>query len=817
MGTKSVKFWAILFILIMCLTTMTLFGFISSQNLKQSIDIQYKQESEAVLNQTVTSFENSFSTIENSLIQLGRTLNIQSASNNENISLFFNTYQSILPPSSTLVYGVINGKVYRGDNKEVAKSYNPAERVWYKVALVNKGEVNWTDPYLDYSTQEIVISASLYVNGPNMEGIIAIDLKLSELSNIISSTNVGENGLVMLLNQNGTIIANKDNYLIGENLFGQQSKQMIEKSRAEHVPYVIDKIQYLVHSDKIQQNGMSIVTAVNDEELNHKLFQSLTPILIAGILCILVFSVIAYIMTLIWMKPLKRLGTLMNHVENGNYNVRAKVKEYQEVARLAKGFNSMIHAINKRDRDLIISNKELKQTEEQLRTKYDELKESQRILKASEEKVNLLASHDSLTGLLNRRSLIESLDKSLKQYKNEQKAIVFIDLDNFKMINDTLGHSFGDKLIIKVANLLKTISPLNKQVARISGDEFILVIHDIKTERQAEDIAKEIVKLFDTSFVIDSKTINVTASIGVAIYPQHAKTSEELLKTADMAMYRAKGTGKNGFRIFDLSIKREIDEKSEIEAGIRKSLETNGFELHFQPIYHTVERKITNIEALLRVKSEELSEFGTLKIIQTAEVTGQIIEIDKWVLENACLAIKKINKHMSKSLNISVNISPIHIMQQDFVHNVSSIVEAAGIPPEWIEIEITETSLMKSFDVNLKKLEELKGLGMSIHLDDFGTGYSSLSYLNSLPIDRVKIDKSFVDVMLQSEKDRKIIETIMSLAHNIGLQVVAEGVEKQEQFEMLVQNNCIMIQGYYISKPLNFEKIVMILIEQDIS
>ncbi len=156
-------------------------------------------------------------------------------------------------------------------------------------------------------------------------------------------------------------------------------------------------------------------------------------------------------------------------------------------------------------------------------------------------------------------------------------------------------------------------------------------------------------------------------------------------------------------------------------------------------------------------------------------------------------------------------------MQQDFVQNVSSIVEEAGIPPEWIEIEITETSLMKSFDVNLKKLEELKGLGMSIHLDDFGTGYSSLSYLNSLPIDRVKIDKSFVDVMLQSEKDRKIIETIMSLAHNIGLQVVAEGVEKQEQFEMLVQNNCIMIQGYYISKPLNFEKIVMMLIEQDIS
>ncbi len=590
----------------------------------------------------------------------------------------------------------------------------------------------------------------------------------------------------------------------------------IEDTKTSYIPYVIDKQNYIIHSDIIEQNGMSIITAISEEELNKKLIQNLLPILVAGIICILLFSIIGYAITLIWTRPLKKLGILMNHVENGNYNVRAKVKSYQEVTRLAKGFNSMLRAIKKRDRDLIISNHELRNTEEKLRRKYDELKESQKILKVSEEKVAHLASHDSLTGLLNRRSLNDELNKSIENDKDCPIAVIFIDLDNFKMINDTLGHSFGDQLIVKVADLLKNISPPYKQVARISGDEFILIIYDIESEKQVEDIAKEIVALFDTSIDINSKLLNVTASIGVALYPKHGLTSEDLLKTADMAMYRAKGSGKNGYRLFDESIQKEIEEKSEIESGIRKSLETNGLELHYQPLFNTIDQKITSIEALLRVKSPELMKFGTLKIIQTAEVTGQIVEIDKWVLENACLAIKRINKHLSNPISISVNISPIHIMQQDFVENVRSIVESTDIPPGWLQLEITETSLMKSFEINLKKLEALKKMGIFIHLDDFGTGYSSLSYLNSLPIDRVKIDKSFVDVMLQSEKERKVIETILSLAHNIGLQVVAEGVEQKEQFDMLINYNCELIQGYYISKPLSYEKIVIKLLEDDV-
>ena len=234
--------------------------------------------------------------------------------------------------------------------------------------------------------------------------------------------------------------------------------------------------------------------------------------------------------------------------------------------------------------------------------------------------------------------------------------------------------------------------------------------------------------------------------------PYHAVTAEELLKISDMAMYRAKQSGKNGYRFFDEGIKQEAEEKLRIELGIRECLEKNEFELFFQPLYNTIEGRITSIEALLRANSTVLSQYNILEIIQIAEVTGQIVEIDKWVIKQACSAIQKINKSVNQPVHISINISAVHIMQQDFVDNIRSIVEESGVCPEWIELEITETSLMESFDLNKKKLDELKKIGVSIHLDDFGTGYSSLNYLTSLPIDRVKIDKSFVDAMLSIGK-----------------------------------------------------------------
>lgn len=764
----------------MCIVTMSLFILLSYKNLNESLEQLYKKEAESVLMQTLLSFGYQFSTVENTLEQLSQSLLLQKnySSSEEEVMSILEEFQKNSNVNGKIMYGLANGKFYRGEYKDIPNSYHAQEQLWYKLAMQNTEKVYWTEPYLDYVTQEIIITASKSVVGPKgMLGVIALDMNLQEISSQISNSKIGEDGLVLLLSRNGTILANRDNHLIGENLFGSQYSEMIKDSAENYVPYIVQNKEYLLRSHPIVQNDMSIVTAISKDEIIRTLIKRHQPILAIGLFCLLLFGVIAYFATLRGVRPLKKLGKLMVSVENGNYDVQANVKDYEEIERLANGFNSMIMSI-----------------------------------KTRENQINHLASYDSLTGLLNRRSLQELLTESLENDDSEYlKAIIFVDLDNFKTVNDTLGHSFGDKLITEVAEKLNALSAKDKDVARISGDEFIVVIHELESVEQARTEIEAIIQQFDMPIEVESRILNITASVGVSLYPTHAITSEELLKLADMAMYEAKSYGKNGYRIFDEGMKKQLEEKFKIELGIRECLDNEDFELYFQPLFKPDEGRIASIEALLRTKTSSLSNYNTFQIIQIAEMTGQIVEIDKWVLNQACKTIQEINRDREQPVRIAVNISTVHIMQQDFVYNIREIIEASDVCPDWIELEITETSLMQSFDLNKQKLEELQKLGISIHLDDFGTGYSSLSYLNSLPINHVKIDKSFVDGMLQSEKDGKFIETIINLAHTIGLQVVAEGVEHKEQFERLQSYNCELIQGYYISKPVSYEEIVSLL------
>lgn len=776
---------------------------------------QYKHQSELVLTEASLSFKNQLTNIENILNQFANSQIVLSedARNHESISSLIKIYQDLSMTSGLIFYTSTHGEYYQGLANEMPAGFNPVEQDWYNLAISKHGEIVWTEPYLDFVTQKIIITAARTVPGPSgIEGVIGVSFNLETLSDQISKARIGEDGVVMLLNQSGTIIASRDNYMIGEGLFGSQFKKMIQRTSENNATVEIDDTTYLVRSDMIRQDGMSIVTGISEKEIFFNSIKGNSPIFIGGVIIILVFSTIAYLAALKAVRPLEKLGRLMGSVERGNYEVQANVHDYAEISRLSSGFNNMIKGIKKRDEELLISNNGLKRAEEELRSKYEEVKESQTILKASEEKILRLASHDSLTGLLNRRSLTEILHHTLERKNNgDLTATIFLDLDNFKTVNDTLGHSFGDQLIIEVANKLTSLSAPNKQVARISGDEFILIIHDIQSEKEAEDVAKEIKNLFDAPIVIEDKMLNITASIGIALHPIHASTSEELLQNADMAMYHAKDAGKNEYRIYDATIKQGVEDKLKIELGIRQALINDEFELFYQPLYSTVEGRVTSIEALLRTNSPALSDYNTFQIIQTAEVTGQIVNLDKWVLKQACHVIQVINSRLEQPIAISINISASHIMQQDFVNNVKEIIEASAVRPEWIKLEITETSLMESFDSNKQKLEELKKLGISFHLDDFGTGYSSLHYLNNLPIDRVKIDKSFVDKMFQSEKDKRMIEMIIYLAHNIGLEVVAEGVEDRNQFEILQDYQCEILQGYFISKPVSFDEILTIL------
>ncbi|SHK14166.1 PAS domain S-box-containing protein/diguanylate cyclase (GGDEF) domain-containing protein [Geosporobacter subterraneus DSM 17957] len=427
--------------------------------------------------------------------------------------------------------------------------------------------------------------------------------------------------------------------------------------------------------------------------------------------------------------------------------------------------------------------------------------------KLQQEKIKQLAYYDPLTGLPNRTFLSYKLHSILRIAKEngEKGAVIFIDIDNFKMINDAFGHTFGDMLLKHIGERLKEKVRQDVHIGRLGGDEFLILFEAAKQDEMIEGLAKEIIECFAEDFIVEEKKLHITTSIGIAKYPGDGDTPDDLLKNADTAMYRAKYEGKNRYRFFEKSMNEDLAQKMLLQNSLRNALERNEFVLYYQPEVDTFSKSIYGFEALIRWISPEHGFVSPLKFIHILEETGMIVEVGKWVFKNACEFARKINIDEANRIIVSINVSPIQLMHNDFVEDVKDIIASTEISPELIGFEITETALMESFAENIDKLYKLRALGVMIILDDFGTGYSSLNYLRKMPIDILKIDKSFVDD-LNSEEGKPLAESIVALAHSIGLKVVAEGVETEDQFNILQKYKCDLIQGYLISKPVPQEE-----------
>lgn len=433
--------------------------------------------------------------------------------------------------------------------------------------------------------------------------------------------------------------------------------------------------------------------------------------------------------------------------------------------------------------------------------------------KISEDKIKFMAFYDSLTKLPNRVFFMNKLDKEIKlsSSNNTEGAVFFIDLDNFKNINDTLGHNYGDKLLIYLAEKLENLATEYDTMCRLGGDEF-LILHTYTDSSEVVEYAKNLLALFDSVFEIDNKQMYITASIGVAIYPKDGLDSSCILKNADFAMYKAKELGKNRFALYDETMYMQLERKTSIERILRSSIENNELSIQYQPQYIAETNEIFGFEALIRLNSKELGFISPAEFIPIAEETGYITQIDLWVLKEACLQTTKWFKAGYKFKRISINVSSVDIQHADFLENVKSILQNTEIDPNIVELEITETVLMQSLDSNINKLKQLMDMGIRISLDDFGTGYSSLNYLRSIPINTLKIDKSFIDNIASSKKEESIINNIIQMAHTMDLKVVAEGVETSQQLSILKKRGCDYIQGYYFSKPLPASEIEKLLI-----
>ncbi|MBP2239942.1 diguanylate cyclase (GGDEF)-like protein/PAS domain S-box-containing protein [Cytobacillus eiseniae] len=425
----------------------------------------------------------------------------------------------------------------------------------------------------------------------------------------------------------------------------------------------------------------------------------------------------------------------------------------------------------------------------------------------SAEKIKYMAFHDQLTGLLNRRALLGDLGDYIAEAKKSGNtfALLSIDLDRFKYLNDTLGHLVGDEILVKVGERLSEFKLNNCSVYRQGGDEFIIILPNAD-RRKVSKFAQSILARFAHSFYLNSKEYYITPSIGVSMYPHDGNKAEILIKNADEALFRVKEKGKAHFQFYRSEMNSFITNIVELETNLRKAIDRNELTLHYQPQIELATKKIKSYEALLRWNNHELGNISPADFIPLAEDTGLIIPIGNWVIETACKQIKDwVDKGM-EDFKVAINISPKQFQQHNLLLKIRYALEKYQIHPSFLEIEITEGAMQDTEDT-IPILSELKELGISISVDDFGTGYSSLNYLKQFPIDVLKIDKSFVDDVLSNEKDAAITTTIIHMGRSLGMEVIAEGVENEEQAKFLLNANCHKAQGFLFARPLPAEEI----------
>lgn len=422
----------------------------------------------------------------------------------------------------------------------------------------------------------------------------------------------------------------------------------------------------------------------------------------------------------------------------------------------------------------------------------------------TQEMIEFMAYHDALTRLPNRTDLKRRIETTLARAAiiNQQIAVLFLDLDNFKYINDTLGHEFGDEVLIEVADRLRSVMDHKSVCTRFGGDEFIILMSDIHDHADIVRMAEALIGTFKTPFTIHEHEFFVSCSIGISLYPIHAANSTDLIKHADTAMYAAKKDGKNRYAFYDKSMDQHITDFLRLENLIREGMLNGYFALHFQPLIHAASSELEGFEGLLRLHHPEFGFIPPSEFIPVAEATGDILPLSHFVLEEACRFIKSANDVSGKKLFVSVNISARHFREEHFARKFLKTLNAYGVQEPCIKIELTESVIMENIEVAVRELAQLRKAGVKIALDDFGTGYSSFEYLAKLPIDTIKIDKSFVINLFHDKSNEHIIEAVTQLAHAMEKHVTAEGVESSDHAGYLQTKGVDQLQGFAISKAL---------------
>lgn len=498
-------------------------------------------------------------------------------------------------------------------------------------------------------------------------------------------------------------------------------------------------------------------------------------------------------------KPVSDLNEAMDAFISNKPEYQYDNHSFEEFKQLSSSYQLLTTSVSKKN---VIYSKMY----EAFITNEEEIKEEY-------SQVAKLAYRDALTGLNNRLAFMNYSEEIIKEsnQSTDHHAVLFIDLDNFKNVNDTLGHDYGDNLLKQISASLSSFTKEGDILARTGGDEFLFFKKNIESEHELSDFCSSLLSLSRIPIQINEETLLVSMSIGIARYPDNGTSVKELVKNADIAMYTVKSQGRNDFRFFNSTMESEINRKKEVIEILRESIKNHDLYLVYQPQASVHTGIITGYEALMRLENPVLGFISPAEFIPIAEECGLIRELGDWALYEACRFNKRIMDQGYKNIVVSVNISPAQLIGDSLLHVVKDVLATTGLPAELLELEITESILMDSIEHNLYIINCIKALGVKIALDDFGTGYSSLNYLTRIPINTLKIDKSFIDRIVVNAKDEFIADTIITLAHKMDIAVIAEGVEDIEQLKILQEQMCDILQGYFFSKPLlekDFEKLL---------
>ena len=664
-------------------------------------------------------------------------------------------------------------------------------------------------PVTDITETTIMNSSNINKDNNSIEIIAPIIVKGTVVGIIRSNIPAEYFGAFMPANGDAFLIASDGTYLFNSEGLKNEPKMEQEAISLLNSRTANGFLSTSVSSVKniygyyylVNQNWLYVI---KQEGSQYQAILSTLPVtLIITLVIILAIAIyISHYLTHKYTDPIVDLISDMQQAADGDLDLRSDIDEDNEFGALANMFNNMMDIISSNYKELDESNKTLAANEIELKKSYANIEK--------------LAYHDGLTGLYNRVAFMkfthEIFDKEGANLKHH--AVFFIDLDNFKNVNDTLGHDYGDMLLIQFADLLRKYAKEDDIVSRAGGDEFLVFKSSYDSIDELREFAHNIVEMANKPFDLNGEAAHISTSIGIALFPQNGLAISELIKNADIAMYSAKNSGKNEYKFFESFMEYDVSRKNELSDMLSNVIEKKEVYLLYQPQVNMNTGEIMGFEALMRINSKDLGLISPTEFIPIAEDNGLINELGEWALYEACLFNNTIMKNGYGPFKVSVNVSTNQLKKDNLVDIIKSIPAKTGMPLEYLEIEITESVLMKSIDHNLELIKQIKELGVSVALDDFGTGYSSFNYLTQLPIDTLKIDKSFVDNISSNENDRYIANTIIALAHKMDIEVVAEGVENYDQLSILQDQLCDILQGYLFSKPITAAELVKIITEK---